>query len=62
VGGLDSGEPQASVEERERAVEAAVAWQGRLYRVTLEDEGTGSVEVTEAATGKVLVEGRWGER
>jgi hypothetical protein len=66
AGGLDSAEPQASVEERvpaspmrARAVEASVTWQGRLYRVTLPDEGPGSVEVTEVGSGKILLEGRY---
>jgi hypothetical protein len=59
AGGLDPGELQASTEERADGVQATVTWQGRLYRVTLEDEGTGSVEVTEAASGKVLMEGRY---
>jgi hypothetical protein len=69
AGGRDSGEPQASVEVGARAagaraagaggVQVRVTWQGRLYRVTLEDEGTGAVEVTEAGSGKVLVEGKY---
>jgi hypothetical protein len=64
AGGRDSGHPQASVEAGSQApsaggVQVRVTWQGRLYRVTLEDEGTGSVEVTEAGSGKVLVEGKY---
>jgi len=59
AGGLDQGELQASAEERADGVQATVTWQGRLYRVTLEGEGTRSVEVTEAASGKVLIEGRY---
>jgi hypothetical protein len=59
AGGRDSAEPQGSAEEKVGGVQVRVTWQGRLYAVTLEDEGTGSVEVTEVSSAKVLIRGTY---
>jgi len=57
VGEAEAPEPRASLKQQPGVLRITVTWRGRQYRVTFEDDGTGSIKVTDTRSGRTVLEG-----